>query len=99
MRTSGRVTALATAFLLVAAVAVLDAADGAAGLDREVVVVGEDLVVLAAPEPAGWGSVDLPSLDLSLPALARDPPLVPPAPQPVAPSAPQVLALMEVPDV
>lgn len=98
MRSTGRVTALATAFLLVAAVAALDAADGAAGLDREVVVVGEDLVVLAAPEPAGWGSVELPSLDLSLPALARDPPLSPPAPQPAAPSAPQVLALMEVND-
>ncbi len=98
MRSSGRVTALATAFLLVAAVAVLDAVDGATGLDREVVVVGEDLVVLAAPEPAGWGRVDLPDLDLALPALARESPLVPPVPLPAAPPAPQVLALMEVPD-
>jgi hypothetical protein len=99
MRTTGRVTALATAFLLVAAVAALDAADGATGLDREVVVVGEDLVALAAPEPAGWGLVELPSLDLSLPAFARDPPLPPPAPAPTAPPVSQVLALMEVPDV
>jgi hypothetical protein len=98
MRSSGRVTALATAFFLVAAVAALDAADGAAGLDRVVVVTGEDLVVLAAPEPAGWGRVELPDLDLALPALARDPPLVPPAPVPTAPPATQVLALMEVSD-
>lgn len=99
MRSSGRVTALATAFFLVAAAAALDAVDGAAGLDREVVVVGEDLVVLAPPEPAGWGRVELPDLDLALPALVRDPPVALPVVQPAAPPAPQVLALMEVPDV
>jgi hypothetical protein len=98
MRSSGRVTALATAFLLVAAVAALDAADGASGLDREVVVVGEDLVVLVAPAPAGWGRVALPELDLALPASARDPPLSPPAPEPTAPPAAQVIALMEARD-
>ncbi len=74
MRSTGRVTALATAFLLVAAVTGLEAASGAAGLDREVVVVGEDLVVLSTPPPAGWAVVELPELDLTLPVPVRDAP-------------------------
>lgn len=99
MRSTGRVTALATAFLLVAAVSGLEAASGAAGLDREVVVVGEDLVVLSTPPPAGWGVVELPELDLTLPVPVRDAPVPPPPPAPSAPSARQVLALMEESDV
>jgi hypothetical protein len=99
MRSTGRVTALATAFLLVAAVTGLEAASGAAGLDREVVVVGEDLVVLSPPPPAGWGVVDLPELDLTLPMAVRDAPVPPPSPAPTAPGARQVLILMEENDV
>jgi len=99
MRSTGRVTALATAFLLVAAVTGLEAASGSTGLDREVVVVGEDLVVLSTPYPAGWGVVELPELDLALPVPVRDAPVPPPPPAPTVPGARQVLALMEESDV
>lgn len=84
--------------LLLAAVSCLEADTATAGIDREVVVAGADLVVLAAPPPAGWGRVDLPGLDLALPVEAREPPEPQPAVPPAAPAAPQVLALMEVPD-
>ena len=99
MRSTGRVTALVIGMFLSAGAAGLVADTGAGVLDREVVVVGEDLVVLAAPDPAGWALVEIPDLDLTLPAFARDPPLSPPPPAPIAPSARQVLALMEVSDV
>lgn len=97
-RRPGRVIALALLFLASAAVVALDAAEPVPSLERTVVVTGEDLFVLRAPEPAGWGEVALPALDLGLPAAAREPPLAPPSPPPIAPPPRQVLALMEAPD-
>jgi hypothetical protein len=98
MRSAARVTVLVTALLLATAVTALDADTGSTGLDRVVVVTGEDLFVLHAPEPAGWAAVELPETDLHLPAAARDPPLVPPIPPWTAPAPVQVIALMEAPD-
>lgn len=95
MRSTARVTVFAVFLLLAAAVAALDADTAAEGLDREVVVVGEDRVVLRAPEPAGWAVVELPEIDLTLPAPVREPPLVPPIPPWTAPAPVQVIALME----
>jgi hypothetical protein len=99
MRSAGRVTILVPLFLLLAAAGALHADDTPSGIDREVVLVGEDRTVLAAPDPAGWAVVDLPALDLSLPALEPDAVLVLP-PAPWSPPGPvQVIALMEAPDV
>lgn len=95
MRSTARVTVFAAFLLLAAAVAALDADTAAEGLDREVVVVGEDRGVLRAPEPAGWAVVELPEIDLTLPVPDREPPLVPPIPPVTAPVPVQVIALME----
>jgi hypothetical protein len=95
MRSSGRVTALAAAFLLSLATASPGADESSAGLDRDVVVVGEDRIVLLAPEPAGWGYVELPDLDPTPPKVAPEPPLAPPIPPWTAPPPVQVIAHME----
>lgn len=95
MRSHGRVIALAALLLLAVAVAAVDADSASEGLDRAVVVVGEDRLVLRAPEPAGWAAVELPETDPSLPATAREQPLVPPIPTVTAPTPVQVIALME----
>jgi hypothetical protein len=95
MRSSGRVTALLAVLLLSFVMARSWAAESSSGLDRDVVVVGEDRVVFLAPEPAGWGSVELPDLDLTPPTVAPEPPLAPPIPSWTAPSPVQVIALME----
>jgi len=97
MRTSGRVIALAAA-LLFSAAAGRGADQPSSGLDRDVVVVGEDRVVLAAPEPAGWAVVELPELDLVPPKAVPRPPLAPPIPTWTAPSPGQVIAHMEEDD-
>jgi hypothetical protein len=98
LRSTGRVTVLAAALLLAVAVGGLLADEASEGLDREVVVVGEDRVVLRAPEPAEWAVVQLPELDTGLPPAAPDVPLVPPIPTWSAPTPVQVIALMEAPD-
>jgi len=98
MRTSGRVIALAAALLLSVTATGRGADESSAGLDRDVVVVGEDRVVLAAPEPAGWGTVELPVLDLAPPKAAPRPPLEPPIPPWTEPSPVQVIARMEADD-
>jgi hypothetical protein len=98
MRSTGRVIVLASVLLLAAAVGVLEADTGSEGLDREVVIVGEDRVVLPTPEPAGWAAVELPSLDFDLPTAVPESPIVPPIPPWTAPAPVQVIALMEVPD-
>ena len=96
-RSSGRVTVLAASLVLAAAVGVR-ADDAPTGLDRRVVIVGEDRVVLRAPEPARWAAVELPDLDLALPAAMPEPPLAPPG-LPWSPPPPaQVIALMEESD-
>jgi hypothetical protein len=98
MRRSGRVTALAAALLFAVVASSPGADDPSPNLDREVVVVGEDRVVLLAPEPAGWGVVELPDLDLTPPKAVPESPLVPPLPPWTAMSPGQVIARMEVPD-
>jgi len=95
MRSSGRVTALAAALILVVTTASPGADEPSTGLDRNLVIVGEDRVVLLAPEPAGWGSVELPDLDLTPPKAAPEPPLAPPRPPWTAPPPVQVIAHME----
>jgi hypothetical protein len=99
LRSTGRVTVLAVVLLFTVAVGGLRADDGDEGLDRDVVVVGEDQVVLHPPEPAGWARVALPDLDIRLPPVGPDSPLVPPIPPWSAPRPFQVIALLEVPDV
>jgi hypothetical protein len=96
MRSTRRVTALAVSLLLAAAG--LRADDASSGLDREVVIVGEDRVALRAPEPFRWAAVEIPELDLRLPAAERNPPLVPPIPPWTAPAPMQVIVMMEDPD-
>jgi hypothetical protein len=98
LRTTGRVTVPAAALLLVLAAGGLPADDSSSSLDRDVVVVGEDRVVLHAPEPADWATVELPDLDYELPTAGLDSPLVPPIPLWSEPAPVQVIALMEVPD-
>ncbi|MCX7031420.1 MAG: hypothetical protein NTU62_15050 [Spirochaetes bacterium] len=98
MRSPGRVTVLAAALILAVAAGSLRADDASSGLDRAVVVVGEDRVVLQAPEPAGWAAVELPDLDLVLPAGGPDSPFVPPIPPWTAPAPVQVIAMMEATD-
>jgi hypothetical protein len=98
MRSTGRVIVLSAVLLLAAAVGALEADTGSEGLDRAVVVMGEDRVVLQAPEPAGWAAVELPDLDLVLPVGASDIPFVPPIPFWTAPAPVQVIAMMEAPD-
>jgi hypothetical protein len=97
MRSSGRVTVLVASLMLAAAGGVRGD-EAPSGLDREVVIVGEDRVVLLAPEPAGWAAVELPDLDAALPTAGPRLPLAPPIP-PWAPPAPaRVIALMEALD-
>ncbi len=98
LRSTCRVTVLAAALLLTVAAGGLRADDASEGLDREVVVVGEDRVVLYPPEPSDWARVELPYLDTNLPAAGPDSPLVPPIPPWSAPAPVQVIALLEVPD-
>ena len=98
MRSTRHVTALAAALILAVAAGGLQADDAASSLDRQVVIVGEDRVALRAPEPARWAAVEIPELDLHLPAAERDPPLAPPLPPWTAPAPVQVIAMMEAPD-
>jgi hypothetical protein len=99
LRSTGRVTVLVAALLFTVTAGGLRADDASEGLDREVVVVGEDRVVLHPPEPAAWARVELPELDTDLPVDGPDSPLVPPIPPWSAPQPAQVIALLEVPDV
>jgi hypothetical protein len=98
MGSTRHVTALTAALILAAAGGGLRADDTASNLDREVVIVGEDRMTLHAPEPARWAAVEIPDLDLHLPAAERDRPLAPPLPPWSAPAPVQVIALMEAPD-
>jgi hypothetical protein len=96
MRRSARVTLLVVSLTLAAAG--VRAQDSPSGLDRDVVIVGEDRVVLPVSDPAGWAAVELPDLDYHLPAAAPEPPVDPPVTPWTEPKPVQVLALMEASD-